>query len=292
MRNIRVAAVSINGYLGEPEKVLANIALWCEKAETVGAELVLFPELVVHGHCSPTTAELAENVPDGPSVQRLIELAQTHHQVLSVGLSENDAGVVYNTQVLVGPEGYIGKQRKLHMSRDEADFYQVGNEISVFDIGSCKISMVICYDNMFPEVARIAAIRGTEVLLMPHAGRMQTWDDTIESERAARQRSREIFMGYSQRARENACYAVYTDQVGRAGYVERYPRDHYNQPHHAGGALIFAPDGHLMVSAQEEMIQEEMIVATLEASQLEVERASDAYTIRSRRSELFADLTH
>src|SRR5699024_11398093 len=130
---------------------------WREESGSVVAVPVLSPELVVHGHCSPTSAELAENVADGPSVQRLIELAQTHHQVLSVGLSENDAGVVYNTQILVNPEKYIGKQRKLHMSRDEADFYQVGNEISVFDIGSCKISMVICYDNMFPEVARIAA---------------------------------------------------------------------------------------------------------------------------------------
>lgn len=290
MRNITVAAVSMNGYLGEPTRVVDSIDRWCAQAHAQGAELVLFPELVVHGHCTPNTAELAEAVPDGPSVQRLIEIARKYEQTLSVGLSEVDEGVVYNTQVLVGPDGYIGKQRKLHMSRDEADFYQLGDEISVFDIGSCKLVMVICYDNLFPEIARVAALRGAEVILMPHAGRMQGWDDTEVSQRAARHRSREIFMGYAQRARENASYAVFADQVGRAGYVDSYPRDHFNQPHHAGGALIFAPDGHLMVSAHEDKIQEDMVVAQLSAAQLDAERAAETYTLRTRRTELFADI--
>ena len=73
----------------------------------------------MHGHCTPNTWELAEAVPDGPSTRGLIELAQRHRLVLSVGLSEKERDIVYNTQVLVGPQGYIGKQRKLHLSRDE-----------------------------------------------------------------------------------------------------------------------------------------------------------------------------
>lgn len=67
MQTTRVAAVSLNGYLGEPERVLSNIASWCERASGEKAELVLFPELVVHGHRTPNTWGLAEPVPDGPS---------------------------------------------------------------------------------------------------------------------------------------------------------------------------------------------------------------------------------
>lgn len=290
MKDIKVAAVSMNGFLGEPGRVISNIETWCERASEHGVELVLFPELVVHGHCTPNTAEIAEPVPDGRSTQRLIEIAKRYQQTLSVGLSEIDQGTIYNTQVLVGPEGYIGKQRKLHMSRDEADFYALGDEISVFDIGSCKVAMVICFDNNFPEIARVAALRGAEVILMPHAGRMQGWDATEASQRSARHRSREIFMGYAQRARENACYAVFADQVGRAGYIDRYPHDHRNQPHHAGGALVFGPDGHLMASASEDVIQEEMIVADLDAGTLASERSGENYTVRMRRVELFGDL--
>ena len=70
MQSTRVAAVSMNGLLGEPERVLAAIDGWCERAAAAKADLVLFPELVVHGHCTPNTWELAEPVPDGPSTRR------------------------------------------------------------------------------------------------------------------------------------------------------------------------------------------------------------------------------
>src|SRR5689334_14015401 len=115
MQDIRVAAVSMNSPLGKPDRVLEEIGTWCVEAKAQGAELVLFPELAVHGHCTPNTWELAEAVPDGPSVERLVGLARRHCLFLSVGLSEKESDIVFNTQVLVGPEGYIGKQRKLHM---------------------------------------------------------------------------------------------------------------------------------------------------------------------------------
>src|SRR6185295_10711823 len=167
------------------------------------------------------TWELAEPVPDGASTRRLVELASRHKLFLSVGLSEKERDIVYNTQVLVGPAGYIGKQRKLHLSRDEVMFYKGGREIAVFDIGKCKVGTVICYDNWFPEIARILALRGADVILMPHAAREKGWEDTPESEAAAR---RHIFAYYTScyamRARENACFCVFTDQAGRAGYVD------------------------------------------------------------------------
>lgn len=290
MRTIRVAAVSMNGLLGEPDRVLAEIDRWCGLAAAESAELVLFPELVVHGHCTPNTYDLAEPVPNGPTVRRLEEIARRHGQVLCVGLSEKDHDIVYNTAVLVGPDGYLGKQRKLHMSRDETFYYKGGREIEVIDIGGCRVAIVICYDNNFPEVGRIAALRGAEVILMPHAGRMQPWDENLDSERAARQNTRYVFMGYAQRARENACFAIVTDQAGRAGIVDEYPADHPNQPHHAGTALVFGPNGELLAAAQDERIREEMIVATLEAEALDRARGSSGYTLRTRRPELFADL--
>ena len=87
MKSIRVAAVSMNGGLGQPERSLDEIARWCQRAQEAEAELVLFPELVVHGHCTPNTGEIAESVPDGPSVRRLELLARESNLVLSVGLS-------------------------------------------------------------------------------------------------------------------------------------------------------------------------------------------------------------
>jgi len=290
MHATRVAAVSMNGLLGESERVLAAIDRWCERAAAAKADLVLFPELVVHGHCTPNTWELAEPVPDGPSVRRLSAMARRHGLVLSCGLSEKERDIVYNAQVLVGPEGYIGKQRKLHLSRDEVNYYKGGRDILVFDIGRCKVGTVICYDNQFPEVARVLVLRGAEVLLMPHAARFRPWPDTPEGEAAARRQSHKFVSIYALRARENACFAVLTDQAGRAGTLDSYPKDHENQPHHAGTAFIWGPDGEVLASAQRERVQEEMILADLDPMRLACERSLANYTLRTRRPELFAEL--
>ena len=290
MQSTRVAAVSMNGRLGEPERVLGDIAAWCERAAAERADLVLFPELVVHGHCTPNTWALAEPVPDGPSVQRLIQLARQHRMVLCAGLSEKERDIVYNTQVLVGPDGYIGKQRKLHLSRDEVMYYKGGRSISVFDIGKCHVGIAICYDNEFPELPRIVALLGADVLLMPHASRDQRWQDTPESEAAARRYMRDSYLPFAMRAKENAFFGVLTDQAGRAGYVDIYPRDHENQPHHPGAAMIFGPDGALLASSQVERIRDEMVVATLEAASLAEQRAHPNYQLRTRRPELYGEL--
>jgi predicted amidohydrolase len=151
--------------------------------------------------------------------------------------------------------------------------------------------MVICYDNWFPEIARILALRGADVILMPHTARERGWDDTPESEAAARRYILDYFTScYTMRARENACFCVFTDQAGRAGYVATYPRDHHNQPHHPGAAIFFGPDGSVLKSTQTERIQDEMIVQDLDPELLAGPRSHPNYTLRNRRPELFGEL--
>ena len=291
MQSIRVAAVSMNSPFGKTAEILDRIGGFCEQAAADRVDLVLFPELVVHGHCTPNTWELAEPVPDGPSVRRLAELAARCKLFLSVGLSEKERDVVYNTQVLLGPDGFIGKQRKIHLSRDEGLFYTGGRDIAVFDIGPCRVGTVICYDNQFPEVGRIIALKGADIILMPHAARQGRWDQTPASQAAARRHVRDFFaMCYSMRAIENACFCVLADQAGRAGTVPDYPADHMNQPHHPGAALVFGPDGAILTEAQTETIRDEMIVCDLDAGLLAKARSYANYTLRTRRPELFGEL--
>ena len=291
MQNTRIAAVSMNGGLGEPDAVLERMEAFCAQASEQNADLILFPELVVHGHCTPNTWELAEPVPDGPATQRLVEMAKRHRLVISAGLCEKERDIVYNTQVLISPNGYLGKQRKIHLSRDEVQHYKGGREMPVFDIGKCRVGTVICYDNQFPEIARILALRGADVILMPHAAREARWDDTPESQAKARQHMFDYYThSYTMRARENACFVVLADQAGIAGYVDTYPPEHPNQPHHAGAALVFGPRGRLMNATQVEEVRDEMIVTDLEAEQLAEARSNPNYTLRTRRPELFEEL--
>src|SRR5262245_38689097 len=129
MQNLRVAAVSMNSELGKSDQTLHRMDQFCQEAAAEGAELVVFPELVVHGHCTPNTWEIAERVPEGESVHRLGEMARRSGLFVCAGMSEKEHDIVFNTQVLVGPNGFLGKQRKLHMSRDESFFYKGGREI-------------------------------------------------------------------------------------------------------------------------------------------------------------------
>jgi N-carbamoylputrescine amidase len=117
MQTFKLAAIQMNAPLGEVERNRAAVLSWAERAARAGAQFVLFPELVISGHwCSGDVRGVAEPVPDGLTVQALIEAARDLNLVLSVGLAESAGGVVYNAQVLVGPEGYIGAQRKVHIS--------------------------------------------------------------------------------------------------------------------------------------------------------------------------------
>ncbi len=288
MQELKVAAVAMNGLLGQTKKNLRAIDQWAARAKDSGAELVLFPELVVQGHNDPKTWYTAEAVPEGRSVEHLCLLAQALNVFLSVGLSEKENDIVYNTQVLVGPEGYIGAQRKIHLSRDEVIHYEGGSEMPVFDIGKCRLGTIICYDNTFPEVARILALKGANVLLMPHAARMKMWTDDPASEKeAAAYSSRYFHRIASTRAYENACYAVLCNQAGRAGYVDTYPKDSPNQPHHAGGCLIMDPLGEVAARTSFKKIQEEILIANLRPEKLWEARSQPNYTLRQRRPELF-----
>src|SRR5262249_23149300 len=81
-----------------------RIGIWSASERSDHAELVLFRELVIRGHCSPNTRHLAESVPNGPSVERLAQIAWQHRLIVCAGLSEKERDIVYNTQVLVEPE--------------------------------------------------------------------------------------------------------------------------------------------------------------------------------------------
>ena len=84
------------------------------------------------------------------------------------GFNERDDDFLYNSAILVGPAGYIGKYRKLHLFMNEKDYFEPGNTgLPVFDIGFCKVGMLICFDWIFPEVWRIAALRGADIICHP-----------------------------------------------------------------------------------------------------------------------------
>lgn len=290
MQDIRIGAVQMNGLLFAVEENLDQVESWSAQAADQGAELLLFPETLIHGHCSDSKCwHIAEPVPAGSTIRRLEKIARQHNLFLSVGMTEKERDIVYNCQALVGPRGYVGKSRKVHPSGDEVMLFTAGWEMPVFDLGKCVVGHSICYDTHFPEVARTLALRGADIILNPNAGRTGPWSTDQE----AIQRVKDIktwFARYAMRAEENAVFWVITNQVGVAGYIDRYPKDHVLQPVHAGGIFFFGPDGSTMAESISDSVEPELVVCELKAQALAEARSTPNYAMRNRKPHLYGDV--
>jgi predicted amidohydrolase len=137
----------------------------------LNADLVVLPELFNTGYqftSREETLDLAEKVPDGETIQSLINLAKKKHLYIVAGLAERGNDCCYNSAVLVGPDGFIACYRKLHLFYHEKRWFEPGNaELGVYDIGHAMIGIMICFDWFFPEVARCLALKGADIICHP-----------------------------------------------------------------------------------------------------------------------------
>ncbi|MCI0513633.1 acyltransferase [candidate division KSB1 bacterium] len=135
------------------------------------ADLLVLPELFNSGYLFSSVSELkalAEPIPDGPTTSVLIQLARDHCVYLVAGLPERDGEKFYNSAILVGPQGFLGSYRKLHLFHTEKKWFTPGDRPpAVYDIGLAKIGIMICFDWIFPEVARSLALNGTDLICHP-----------------------------------------------------------------------------------------------------------------------------
>lgn len=135
------------------------------------ADLWVLPELFNTGYQFVSRAEvadLAESVPNGFTTRRLVEFAKDTKTWLVAGLPERAGRSFYNSSVLVGPRGHAGTYRKTHLFYEEKLWFQPGrDDYRVYDIGKARIGMMVCFDWIFPEVARSLALAGADLLCHP-----------------------------------------------------------------------------------------------------------------------------
>jgi predicted amidohydrolase len=135
------------------------------------ADLWVLPELFATGYqfvSADEVHELAEPVPDGPTTQALIEHAREHKCHIVAGVPESDGERLYNAAVLVGPDGFLARYRKVHLFYEEKLFFSPGDRsFPVLDVGIARIGLMVCFDHLFPESARSLALQGAEVIAHP-----------------------------------------------------------------------------------------------------------------------------
>ena len=153
---------------GEPER---NADVLESALRSSHVDLLVAPELAIGGYLYLDRAELAsaaESVPDGPSCARLRRACRETNRSIVFGLAERDGDRVYNSAVLLGPDGCATVYRKAHLFDTETlVFDRAGPSNDLATVAGATVGIMVCFDWRFPEVARLLALRGAEVIAHP-----------------------------------------------------------------------------------------------------------------------------
>ena len=170
MRNqkLRVGYFQFNPVFGD---VKANLGMIVQGLRKADADLIVLPELATTGYYFKDRNEvktLAEDAGSSASVSVLTDLCKDRDMYLISGFAERAGSKLFNSALLVGPYGLIQVYRKLHLFGTEKDCFDPGNgPLEVRTVRGIKIGMMICFDWFFPEVARILAVRGADIICHP-----------------------------------------------------------------------------------------------------------------------------
>ncbi|CAB3761412.1 nitrilase family protein [Paraburkholderia humisilvae] len=166
-----VACIQMQPEVGAKSRNVAHATELIEQAHARGARLIVLPELCNTGYVFESREEafaLSETLDGGETIRAWASLATRLDVTLVAGYAERDGDVLYNSAAIIGPRQVLGNYRKLHLWGDEHLFFEPGNlGVPVFHTPFGRVACAICYDIWFPEVFRLAANRGADILCVP-----------------------------------------------------------------------------------------------------------------------------
>ena len=248
-----------------------------------GAQIICLQELFGSRYfCQSEDVErfaLAEPIP-GPTTERLRPLAAAHQVVLIVPVFEKRAeGIFHNSAVVIDADGtLLGQYRKMHIPDDPLyyeKFYFTPGDLGfrTFHTRYARIGVLICWDQWFPEGARLTALSGAQILLYPTAIGWHPDDDTEEH-----QTQREAWQIVQRsHAIANGLYVAAVNRVGQEGALNFW-----------GTSFVSDPFGRVLKQASAD--SEEILTIPCDLSQLNTTRQYWPF-FRDRRIDAYADLT-
>jgi predicted amidohydrolase len=263
---IKIALAQISSKRENKKENLKKIEKLTLKAQEQGADLVIFPELSLTSYVMRDQIyELAETIP-GPSTKVVEGLAKKTGVRIIFGmpeLSEKTKATIFNTAVLVGPEGFIGKYRKIYLPThsvfEEKRYFRPGYQTAAFETPIGNIGLCICYDVFFPEIFRLTRLMGAQLIVV------------ISASPAVRRSYFEILT--AARALENTAFLAYVNLVGIEEGLQFW-----------GGSRLVSPTGNVIAEAKYD--EEDFVICEVDYNDM---RAAEAFipTLRDLRPELF-----
>jgi predicted amidohydrolase len=205
----------------------------------------VFPETAISGYDFSGPAQLApfvDTIP-GQATDALLPVLKRTGMYMSVGIAEKDAntGIFYNTAVLMGPEGIIGKYRKNGLNGQDVQLFGPGDtDVGVFDTPIGRIALIICYDDTYWQFNRLAALRGAQII-----GWHSVSDRVMPGTPPAQAKGNHSTVASVQHM--SALNGVWVIGATRSG-IERNPING-SQLYYNGGSSIWSPQGRKLVQA-------------------------------------------
>ena len=165
----KAAAIQYEPTQFKKEYNISSLLKFCEEAAKTGSKLIVTPEMGTTGYCFLDREEikpLVESIP-GPTTDKFYEISKRYDCYIVIGFPEVDkeTNLYYNSAVLIGPEGIIGKHRKSHSYIAEPKWSAPGQEHLVYDTKIGKIAILICMDIHFIETARLVALQDADIII-------------------------------------------------------------------------------------------------------------------------------
>ena len=266
---IKLALAQISSKRENKNENLGKIEALTINAKEQAADLVIFPEMSLTGYVvRDQIYELAETIP-GPSTKSIEDIAKKTGMHIIFGmpeLSEKAKATIFNTAVFVGPEGLIGKYRKMYLPThsvfEEKRYFRPGYQTASFNTSLGNIGLCICYDLFFPEVCRLTRLKGAQLII------------AISASPAVRRSYFEILT--AARALENTAFLAYVNLVGVEDGLQFW-----------GGSRLISPTGDILAKAKYD--EEDFVICEVDYSDL---RAAEPFipTLKDLRPELFDEL--
>jgi len=261
--------MNVGYFQSHPEfgEVQKNLDEFAARLGSVDCELMVLPELAFSGYQFVSQEEvhdLSEPVPDGPTTQKCLDLARQHGMHLVVGLPEREGDRCYNSAIVVGPSGFVGRYRKTHLFFEETLFFAPGNSgLHVWDIGQARIGIMICFDWYYPEVARSLAIQGADILCHPSNLVLPNCPDAMVT-----------------RSLENRVFSVTANRIGQEARGGKPPLTFI------GKSEVVSPKGKILNRAP--IDREELMVVDIDVNEAR-DKTINPYNdiLRDRRPEMY-----
>jgi len=254
----------ILGDIGKNLEIMDNLIKNAQEKCNGKLDLIAFPELFITGYnLRDNYSKVAEEIPSSSKAQKgIINLSKKYNVHIATGIVEKSGKSLFNSAIMIGPDGYIGHYRKQFLPNfgpfEEKLFFGEGDQTPVFETPFGKIGVQICYDLFFPETSMGLARNGAELIL---------------NLAASPTTSRPLFHRViPARAIETTCFYAYSNNVGTQGSLT-----------FAGESVIVDPRGKTI--AEMPSFEEGVIVCELSLEELESFREARPVLRDSKKKE-------